>query len=65
MDGKKPQVVIEKHDEMPSLEETGRQDELKQRYCSLRKKKKRKKLFQMKVNGCVLNNHKRMSLKVD
>lgn len=45
MDGKKPQVVIEKHDEMPSLEETGRQDELKQRYCSLRKKKKKEKVI--------------------
>lgn len=50
---------------MPSLEKMGRRDELKQLYCSLRKRNKWKKLFQIKVNECVLNNHERMSLKAD
>lgn len=36
---RKQQAFVEKNDEMPSLEKTGRQDELKQLYCSLRKKK--------------------------
>lgn len=36
---RKQQAFIEKNDEMPSPEKTGRHDELKQLYCSLRKKK--------------------------
>lgn len=45
---RKLQVVIEENDEIPSLEEMGRQDELKQLYCSLRKKKEKVTLNQSK-----------------
>lgn len=54
---RKAQAVIEQQDEMPSLGEKGRQEELKQLHCSLRKK-----LFQIKVNECVLNNRQIESL---